>query len=405
MKGSIIERRGKRGVSYLLKFDAGDDPVTGKRRQRYETVRGSKRDAQARLRELLGAVDKGQHVDPSRETVGDFLDRWFTDWANANRGAKTNERDAELVRLHIKPRIGAIRLQRLTRADLAGLYAVLQRAKADDGAGLAPRTARHVHRVLSKALGYAVELGLLEHSPAAKVTKPRVSKAEVQILSAEQIAAVLAALRGRVLFLPIAVALATGLRRGELLALRWDDLDLEAKTLRVDEAMDETLSGLAFKKPKTDSGRRTISLPASLIPELRAHRDAMVRSWAGLRGAALPDNAAVLDRLPPETLVFGVFDQEAGAWLPRRPRNFTHAWSNAVKSLKLPAVTLHALRHTHASQLIAAGVDIVTVSRRLGHASPTITLGVYAHLFGSTDTKAAEVVDKLFANATGTASA
>ena len=174
------------------------------------------------------------------------------------------------------------------------------------------------------------------------------------------------------------------MRRGELLALRWQDVDLDGGKLRVEQSLEQTKAGLQFKSPKTKHGRRSITLPASLVAELRAH-------WTAQQQQRL---ALGLGKAPDDALVFATWDGNA-----RSPNALTKEWSVQMAAAGLK-VTLHALRHTHVSSLIAAGVDILTISRRLGHASPTITLGVYGHLFSNTDDRAAQVMEAMFARVT-----
>jgi integrase len=191
-------------------------------------------------------------------------------------------------------------------------------------------------------------------------------------------------LRGRWIY-PIAVlALATGARRGELCALRWKDVDLEAARIRIEGSLEQTNAGLRFKEPKTKAGRRTISISPAIVAELR-------QRWRAQQEQRL---AMGLGRAPDEALVFARLD---GTPVP--PDTLTQEWARLVRILKLPKVTFHALRHTHASQLIANGLDVVTVSRRLGHGNPTVTLNVYSHLFGNTDERAAAIVEAAMSSA------
>jgi integrase len=183
------------------------------------------------------------------------------------------------------------------------------------------------------------------------------------------------------------VALASGLRRGELLALRWQDVDLDGGTLRVEQALEETKRGRVFKAPKTRHGRRMVTLPVSTVALLREH-------WKAQQEERL---ALGLGRAEPSSLVFADWD---GA--PRSPRTLTQQWRKEMKKAGLKA-TFHSLRHTHASTLIAAGLDVLSISRRLGHGSPVITLGVYGHLFKSDDRAAAIMEKALASSENGTA--
>lgn len=376
MKGNI-KRRGKN--SWRLKFDLGRDPLTGKRQTHYSTFRGTKSDANTELAKLIAAVEKGSYVAPDKVTVAEFLDRWERDWAAVNVSPKTRERYGELLKHHVRPRIGAVAIQKLRPVHLSELYAKLLREGRGEAGGLSPRTVGHVHRVLHRALGHAVQWGVIAQNPVAVVDPPPVEGTEIEILTAGQAGDVLAKLRGLALYPIISLALATGMRRGEILALRWGDVDFDGGRLRVEQSLEETKAGgLRFKSPKTKHGRRAITLPASTVTDLRAHRREQQEQRLALG----------LGKAPPDALVFSTLE---GA--PRSPNGVTRQWTRTVSSLKLPKVSLHALRHTHASQLIAAGLDVLTISRRLGHGSPMITLGVYGHLYGSTDDRAAQVIE------------
>jgi len=374
-----IRRRGER--SWELKFDIGADPVTGKRRIRFHSFKGTKRDAQAELTRLMAGADAGNYVDPSKTTLAEYLDRWERDWAAVNVGRKTAERYGELLKHHVRPHLGALRLQKLRPVNLSELYAKLLRES-----GLSARTVGHVHRVMHKALVVAAEWGLIQQNPGDVAKPPPVAAAEIEILAEDQVGQVLRAMSGRSLYPIVALALATGMRRGELLALIWGNVDLDAGKVRVERSVEQTKAGgLRIKAPKTKHGRRTIALPASTVTDLRAHRTAQqeLRLRLGLGG-----------RLPDDTLVFPNLEGSL-----RSPNALTKEWTRATIDLKLSRVSLHALRHTHASQLIASGMDVLTISRRLGHGSPTITLGVYGHLFTNTDDRAAEIMEAAFARA------
>jgi integrase len=378
VKGNI-SARGEN--SWRLKFDIGQPG--GARQIQYVTVRGTKREAQRRLTELLSQVDKGEYAASSTETLGDYLARWGRDWAAINVSPKAAERYIDLMRVHVTPHIGSIRLQRLRSVNLAELYPKLLRES-----GLAPRTVAHVHRVLHRALVIAVQWGLITRNPADQTTPPPVADIEVEILTEAQVSTVLRGLRGEELYQFVALALGSGMRRGELCALAWSAVDLSTGKVRVERSLEQTRAGLRIKQPKTKHGRRTIALPASLVAELREYR----RTQQELR------LRLGLGKMPDDALVFPNLDGSS----PRKPDAVTKAWRRVIKRLGLSDVSLHALRHTHASQLIASGMDILTISRRLGHGSPTITLGVYGHLFSDTDAKAAEIMEAAFARAAET---
>jgi integrase len=189
---------------------------------------------------------------------------------------------------------------------------------------------------------------------------------------------------GQSIYCRAIVSLFTGIRRGETLALRWPNTDLDAKVIRVREALEETKAhGIRFKKAKTKNGRRDITLPDIVVEALREHRRPQLELRIALGLGKLPDDA----------LVFPALDGG-----PQSPRAFSGDWADAAERIGMAEITLHALRHTHASQLIDAGVELVTISKRLGHASPNITLQIYAHLFRKRDDKAAEAINAALAS-------
>jgi integrase len=223
-------------------------------------------------------------------------------------------------------------------------------------------------------LGQAVKKGTLARNVAAIAGAPKAESAEIAILEPEQVAPVLAALKGHRLY-PIAVlAIHTGLRRGELLALQCGDVDLEGGTVMVRRALEQTKHGIRVKEPKTKKSRRTVALSAEAIDALRTHRAEMA-SLALAIGRPLPDTAFV-------------FCNVEGR--PISPDTLSGVWRRACDARGLPRVRFHDLGHTHASLLIAQGVDVLTVAKRLGHSKATTTLNIYGHALERADREAAE---------------
>lgn len=368
MRGNLT-RRGER--SWRLKYDIPS--ATGARETRYVTLKGTKAQAEAEAAKIVASVAGGGHVDPSHETVAQFIERWLRDWADGNVSHKTWTRYAQLLRKHLGARLGAVPIQKLRAADLQGVYAAMAEAE------LADRTRLHLHRVTYTMLKHAAQWDVVSGNVAGKVDAPRVEGGEVEILVAAQIQMILETLRGRPIYPIVATALGTGLRRSELLALRWPDVDLDSGMLRVERALEQTTrGGLVFRAPKTRYGRRSVSLPPSTITALREHRRAQQEQRLLLG----------LGKAPIDALVFA---EANGA--PRSPNAVTKEWQAAMGKLGLRA-TLHSLRHSHASALIASGLDVLTISRRLGHGSPAITLSVYGHLF-KTDDRAAAIMEAM----------
>ena len=204
-----VRRRGKN--SFELKFDAGRDPVTGKRHIRYSSFKGTKRAAELELARLVSEHDAGNSIDPSKVTVAEFFDRWDHDWASVNVSLKTLERYRQIAKLQIKRHIGNLAIHKLRPVHLADLYSKLGRGEN----GLAARTIGHVHRLLHRVLRHAAAWGIVQQNIAAHVQPPTVVEVEITILAEDQIGKVLDHLQGRTLRPIVSLALATGTRRGD----------------------------------------------------------------------------------------------------------------------------------------------------------------------------------------------
>jgi integrase len=371
MKGHVRERS---PGHWAIVLDSRN-PETGERKRRWVSFAGTKRQAQIRCAELIAEVQSGATVDPSRVTVEAYFSRFQSDWAAVHVSAQTARRYHSLLN-HACRHLGNRQLQKLRPVDLAALYAALSRS------GLAPRTINHVHSVVFQALKQAKIWGVIRDNVAEMVKPPPVPDQELPILQPDRARELLEVLRGHPLYLIAALALATGMRRNEILALRWQDVDLDAGRLRVELSLEETTAhGIRFKAPKTRNGRRTISLPAHVVADLKAH-------WRGQQEQRL---ALGMGKAPPDSQVLATFDGK-----PQGPNAITHAWPRAMAAVGMPGITLHSLRHTHASMLIASGMDVLTISRRLGHGSPTITLRVYGHLIHGSDDRAAQIMEAAF---------
>jgi integrase len=380
MKGHIRERSpGHWAIVIEMR-----DPATGKRRRKWHSFRGSKKGAQTECAKLIAAMDEGSYVESNKQTVERFLLDRITQWeAGKKITASTAERYRGIAANQIVPHLGARKLQSLKPQDVEAWHNTLIASGRRDGkGGLSARTVHHEHRLLSKALNEATRFGLIVKNVATTEKPPKVDADEVEIVGESDLNKLLDKLKGHALE-PIAVtALFTGLRRSEVLALRWRNVDLDRGVIKVVEALEETAAhGVRFKQPKTRAGKRDVTLPELVIATLRRHRLAQLELRAQLGLGKLGDD----DLLFPHPTRGG----------PIPPRNFSNrTWKWAVKSFGMPDINFHALRHTHASQLIAAGVDVVTVSKRLGHSSPTVTLAVYSHLFASNDSKAAKAINE-----------
>jgi integrase len=281
-------------------------------------------------------------------------------------------------------------VRRLTPVHIEAFEAELQRegwvkpraggnSEGEGGAkqGLSSQTVLHVHRVLSQALNHAVSVGVLSKNPAEQVSPPRPPSREIKILDKNEIAALVQAAKATDLYVPVLVAVTTGVRRGELLALRWSDIDLKAATLTVNQSLERIKGEFRFKSPKTRTSRRTISLPAVTVDALRAHYKVQLEERLQLG----------LGR-DPQGLVFA---QPGGQ--PTDLDSLTKSFGRLVAAAKVTPITLKGLRHTHISHLLMDGVHVKVVSERVGHANITTTLSVYAAYIPNMQADAARQVD------------
>ncbi len=358
MKGHI-RKRGK--SSWEIAIDLGRD-AQGKRRQKFHTVRGTKRDAQHRLNEILHELDTGTYVEPQNMTVAEFLAKWLVH-IETKVGRKTFSRYAEICQCHIVPALGHLQLTKIHPLHIQETYALALKAGRLDGkGGLSAQTVVHHHRVLRAALGRAVKWRLLARNPADAVDPPRPNKREMRALDEVETARLLRAAETTRLYVPLLVAVTTGLRRGELLALRWRDI--EGDILRVNQAVEQIKGRISFKQPKTSSANRNIALPSITVEALRRHR-AQQNKERLMLGLDYQDNGFV-------------FCQPDGrVWLPDR---FTAAFCRLRAKANIGHVRFHDLRHTHATQLLRQGIHPKVVSERLGHSTVGITLDTYSHV-------------------------
>jgi integrase len=244
MKGHIRERS---PGHWAIVIDVRD-PQTGKRKRRWHSFTGTKRAAQVECARLISEAQRGLAPEPSKATVADFLDRFQRDWIAVHIGARSAERYRDAL-AHVRRHLGEAQLQKVRPADIAGLYAALSRS------GLAPRTVGLVHRVLHRTLSQAKTWGVTRDNVAEVIKPPPAPDQEKAILQPDRARELIEALRGQPLYMLAVLALATGARRNELLALRWQDVDLDAGRLRIETALEQTRAhGVRIKAPKTRQG-------------------------------------------------------------------------------------------------------------------------------------------------------
>jgi integrase len=373
MKGHIRERSpGRWAIVVEMR-----DPEIGRRKRKWHSFSGTKRQAQDECARLVSEVRGGKYVEPSKTTVMQFLERWLDD-VRTRVAPKTHERYLQICRKNIGPLLGAVTLAKLRPEQIAAAYAkALTTGRRRGGGGLSPRTVRQMHAILKSALTQAVTWDILMRNPAAAVKGPKVGRASMQIYDLEQTAELIETARGSRVFIPVLLGVLGGLRRGEIAALRWRHIDLAAGQLAVAQSAEQTRAGVRYKEPKSGRGR-TIALSATLVTELKAHRLRRVQDLLRL-GKRLTEDDFVVAR-------------EDG--LPLRPHSLGQEWVRFLaRHPGLPRIRFHDLRHAHATHLLASGIHPKVASERLGHSKVGITLDLYSHVLPNMQADAAAIVD------------
>lgn len=372
--------------SWEVYLDIGLDPVTGKRLRHYETVKGSKKLAKQRLAELEIGVESGSYIKPRRITLAEWLNNWLDGYVATNCSPRTAQSYQSEIRRHLIPALGAITLTQLQPHQIQNYYAyALSQGRLDGEGGLSARTVEYHHRILAEALGHAVKMGFLMRNAAEATDPPHPERRNMRTMAIEDIPKYLEATQATPYHVLFYAALYTGMRLGELLGLRWCDVDLDMGCLSVVQALYKRSGVCRMTMSKTPSSRRRIALSPSLTLLLREY-EAEQRTKSILLGKVPADG----------DLVFSHPDGK-----PLDPGVVSHTFAKVLRKAKLPHIRFHDLRHTHATLLLKVGIHPKIVSERLGHASIGITLDTYSHVLPGLQEKAAERFDDLVAGKNG----
>jgi integrase len=315
-------------------------------------------------------------MQPDKTTIAEYLTRWLDDYVKVNLSPTSYAGYKDIARAHFLPALGNIPLSKLMPEHLQRYYS--EKVKA----GLSAQTIRHHHTLLHKALQTAIEWQLINRNIADAVKPPRAQRPEMQVWSETEIKQFLEAAKNTPYYTIFYLLLFTGMRRSEVMALRWSDIDFILGEIHINRSLHILRGGIPyFKAPKSATGRRTVALPPSaqlVLNEYRERRES---------------ESIMLDK-PMEDNDLLFCDITTGE--PMRAATVSHAWSKLIKKTGMRYIRLHDARHSHASLMLKQGIHPKVVQERLGHSSITITLDIYSHVSPGLQQAAAMRFDEAF---------
>ena len=369
----------KKGSKYYVVIELERD-VNGKRRRKWFGGYKTKKEAQAALVQKLHELQTGQFIEESDITIAEFLQQWLEHKRSQVRPATLRSYEWH-IRHHILPYIGHIKVSKLTPVILQKLYSDLQKAPRKDGkpGAVSNRSILHAHLVLHEALERAVRWGLVPRNVCDLVDPPRPQKVDIQVWDIEHVNRFLNAAKDDRYYIAFLLAITTGLRKGEILGLRWIDVDFASKLITVRQNLSFVHGQFYFLEPKTAHGRRAVALSDPIIVALQRHRERQDEERQRA-GTLYQDHGLVVQT-------------ELG--FPVSPRTLDRSWYGLLKQCDVPKIRFHDLRHTHATLLLKQGVHPKIVSERLGHANIGITLDTYSHVLPNLQQSAIDQLSEL----------
>lgn len=369
MKGSYY----KRGSTWSYKIDIGKDPVTGKRIQKGKGGFKTKKAAEEAAREILRAVDKGNYFEPIKQSFGDFIQSWYYNHYKHEVQITTFEARGYMLKEHILEKFKDFPLNEITSFELDSFYI----DKIEQG--YSPDYIRNMHYLIKRAYDQAIKWHLVQTNPASEASPPTVFHKEKILWSIENIWTFIQLIIEEKTEVPYLLAIFTGMRRGEILGLKWDDVDLKNRRITIIRSLAYTSSGLIFKQPKSKKSLRPISISMFLVKYLEEHKkrqDEIIKKFQGSYNQ--------------EKLVICTIDGK-----PRDPSNLIREYNRLIKKANLPKISFHDLRHTFATLLLENGENPKVVSEMLGHSRVSTTLDIYTHINTESQIRAANHLESL----------
>lgn len=371
--GSMREKKTKSGeIRYQITVEGERDPLTGKRNRTYKNVKGSKKEAKAVMHRMITEMEQNLITKRTDKTIGEWMDEWVSQYL-PNVEETTRIGYKSKIKCYIKPALGDILIRSL-RAEH-----VQKMVNDMSSQGLSPKNIRDTYNNINAAMKTAVKIRLIPYNPCEGVVLPKLKKYRAKVYPPQMIHTLLNTATGTDMYLPILLLVTLGLRRGELLALSWDDIDFDNSTIKIRRNMVRGQNGYIIKSPKSQAGVRDIRVGDEVMRELRTAKAQYITDQLSY-GAGF------------QKLGF-VIRQEDGS--PLFPDSMSRKWRRFLERKNLPKIRLHDLRHSNATALIQAGVNPRVVQQRLGHSDVNITLNTYTHVLPEMDIDAAAKLDSI----------
>ena len=369
MRGNIRQRAKD---SWTITIELPKDCLNNKRKQKYYTFRGTKKEADVFLTEKLRELDTGLLIDTKDIRFGEYLDYWLNERCLNRLKITTIENYKRSINNHIKVSLGNINLQKLMPLHLQNFY------KQCIEKGLSNKSILNYHMIIHCALERAVKWQILIRNVADNVEPPKPQRYQAKFLDEKQTKLLLEKAKTSEIYIPVVVTIYTGMRRGEVLGLTWDNINFENGNISISKALINTSEGLKYLSPKTQQSVRNVSIPETLVKILKKHRTDQLINKMKYGEQYINNNA--------------VCTYENGKIF--NPKRFSHMFNDLLKDNGLPLIRFHDLRHSHASLLVKFGIQPKIISDRLGHSNIGITMDFYSHIYEDTHKEVAEIFDK-----------